>query len=774
MFQVLTSVYIVLIIAMVVCMRIIRKQGGTNLQSLSWMIGMGIFTATGYTLSILVPGGYEALAVFFNGVYFIGTDWLAISLIHFVADYTKIHPPTKQPKWLLNIVAVIDSISLIVNTFTRHVFTMERTASSWGEYWQIEYSTLQALHLTFVYLMVAYCVLLLLYRMVAAPWIYKIKYISLLLLLAAVVVLNLICVMLRSGYDYSVLLYGLLAMSVCYFVLYASPKQLLEDMNSKLTEESVIGLLVYDDDKHCVGTNLAAKELFGAMDDSIYTVAEAYLAKWEDDHEGRLKSVMGAERQITRDGETLYIYVNYQRLLDHKGRILGYSFQFEDRTEVVNQYQEEKYRATHDLLTGLLNRDAFEKEVAEILAKAEEPYYMLCSNLTDFKLINELCGTEVGDQLLIGQADMIRGETTEALGEEAGMVVKSVSARMYADKFCTLLPKQHFDPDRFIEKMTTLLDETLSIPLKARFCFGLYEITDASERVWTMCDKAMMAMDSIRDNYGQSFSFYEEEMLQRTIREKEILGEFDKAIEEGEFHMFLQPQIAHDGSLVGAEALVRWLHPEKGVISPADFIPVLEKVGLIHKLDLYMWEQAAKKLQEWKNAGRENLFISVNISTKDFYLVDIHDTFRELSEKYDFDIKNLKLEITESALMKDVEEMIGNMDNLHSLGYDIEIDDFGSGYSSLGMLKDIYADILKIDMIFLQKTENSRRSATILKNVIAMAKELGMPVVTEGVETKEQVDFLREAGTDIFQGFYFARPMSVDDFEARYGEGYSA
>ena len=217
-----------------------------------------------------------------------------------------------------------------------------------------------------------------------------------------------------------------------------------------------------------------------------------------------------------------------------------------------------------------------------------------------------------------------------------------------------------------------------------------------------MCDKAMMAIDVIQGSYERSFNIYNDDLFRRIIKEKEIIGEFDKAIEENEFHMFLQPQIANDGTLVGAEALVRWIHPDKGMISPAEFIPVLEKSGLIHKLDLYMWEKAAQRLEKWKKQGKDNLWVSVNISTKDFYLIDICEAFRSIAEKYDFDIKNLKLEITESALMRDVRRIMQNMDELHDLGFDIEIDDFGSGYSSLGMLKDIRADILKIDMIFLQ------------------------------------------------------------------------
>ena len=321
----------------------------------------------------------------------------------------------------------------------------------------------------------------------------------------------------------------------------------------------------------------------------------------------------------------------------------------------------------------------------------------------------------------------------------------------------------------FTKNMTALMDRVLSIPLKTHFYFGVYEIVDRTEPVWTMCDKAMMAIDVIRGSYERVINFYNEDLFQRIIKEKEIIGEFDKAIENGEFHMFLQPQIASDGRLVGAEALVRWIHPTRGMVSPADFIPVLEKSGLIHRLDLYMWEKAAQKLEEWKRQGRDNLCISVNISTIDFYLIDIHQAFLTLSQKYDFDIKNLKLEITESALMKDVHKVTRSMEQLHALGYEIEIDDFGSGYSSLGMLKDIHADILKIDMIFLRDTENTERSSTILKNVISMSKELGMPVITEGVETKAHVDFLRSAGCDMFQGFYFSRPISVESFEQTYG-----
>ena len=428
---------------------------------------------------------------------------------------------------------------------------------------------------------------------------------------------------------------------------------------------------------------------------------------------------------------------------------------------VDSTVKDEQYRKTHDMLTGLMNLSAFESEVRRRISEKENAaghYYIICSRIADFKLINKLYGTDVGDKLLSAQADNIRRLENK----------NSVSARIYADKFCTLLPKKDFNEEEFVSVMSASMENVLPDSLKFHFYLGVYEIDDVSESVRAMCDKAMMAIDSIRGNYGQYVCYYYDDILHRIIQEKEVIDGFDRAIDEGQFNMFLQPQIANDGTLVGAEALVRWNHPDKGMISPKLFIPTLEKACLIQKLDLYMLEKVAQKLEKWKKDGKDHLSISVNISAKDFGFLDICDVFRSLAKKYDFDIKNLKLEITESALMKNVGNVMQNLNELHELGCDIEIDDFGSGYSSLGMLKDIKADILKLDMIFLQETPYRERSTTILKNIISMSKELGMPVITEGVETKEQVDFLTNMGCDMFQGFYFAKPMSVENFETAY------
>lgn len=759
MFYSLVSLLILLIVLMIVCVIVANRKVLKNRKRVVQLIWVAVITATCYTAFILTPADRYGLACFAGGLYFLATDWLVVYLMLFAAAYTQVSPPSKVPRRIIGLLAVIDSVSFVINAFTHHMFDLKAmTAPGWGiRYWDVSFTPLHYVHRFFVYSLVLYSLCIFFYRFVKSPSIYKSKYGSILLQVTAVVGINILCSAANLYYDYSVALYASLAISICYLALYASPRKLLEKIHSTIIGDSVIGLFAYDNNGNCVGVNRAAEDLFGSEED-IYAAAERFLADWMKEFQENTDNVIGSERTFDNKGNKVYIYATYQKFSDGKGRLLGSCIQFENRTEVVKKIKAQQYKATHDMLTGLLNRNAFEEEASEILAKASVPYCMVCSNIKDFKLVNELYGAEAGDRLLKAQAEMMRASAEEG----------SVSARIYADKFCTLLPKSSFDEKMFLDNMNRVLSDCLETTFRLHYYIGVYDITDVNEPVWTMYDKAMLAIEAVQGNYEQFVCYYREELLQHIMKEKEVLGEFDRALEEGQFCMFLQPQIANDGRVVGAEALVRWLHPEKGMVSPGVFIPTLEKAGLIQKVDLYMWECAAKKLEEWKRGGREDLFISVNISRKDFFYLDVCEAFRTLQEKYDFDNKKLKLEITESALMENVREVLRTVDGLHELGYDIEIDDFGSGYSSLGMLKDINADILKIDMIFLQETKNVRRSGTILKNIISMSKELGMPVITEGVETREQMEFLTSAGCDMFQGYYFAKPMSVEDFERGY------
>lgn len=297
---------------------------------------------------------------------------------------------------------------------------------------------------------------------------------------------------------------------------------------------------------------------------------------------------------------------------------------------------------------------------------------------------------------------------------------------------------------------------------------GVYHITDSSLEIPVMYDRAIEAIETVKDNLQQVVVYYDQSMGDKRRQETEIVNEVDNAIETGQFKMYLQPQVTCEGQLLGGEALVRWFHPEKGMISPAMFIPVLEQSGQIIRMDRVIWEEACKRLKVWKDAGYEKLHISVNISPKDFYYFDLYDTFTGLVEQYEIPPEKLKLEITETVLMTEAKGCLEVLKKLRAYGFVIEIDDFGSGYSSLNTLGEMEVDVLKLDMGFLQKAERDEKSKKILGFVLKLAKSLNLITVTEGVELEEQVSYLRDAGCDVLQGFYYSKPLPVEEFEQKY------
>lgn len=324
--------------------------------------------------------------------------------------------------------------------------------------------------------------------------------------------------------------------------------------------------------------------------------------------------------------------------------------------------------------------------------------------------------------------------------------------------------KKDFDRQRFIDgihEVASLLDNSI---YRLQFQLGIYEIENRHEKIYEMLDKARMAMETISDSKEFTIAYYNQEMMNTTLRENEIINSFNMAIKNGEFHIFLQPQVERDGSVISGEALARWIHPTKGIIPPGMFIGVLENANLIYKLDSYVWELAARQLSLWKGTDKEKYRISVNISPKDLQFLDIEVVFTELVEKYDISPKKLNLEITETAVASNVGRVIEQMENLRKKGFIVEMDDFGSGYSSLNLLKDFQVDVLKIDMKFLSNTGDKKRADIILEHIINMAQKLDMVVIAEGVESKDQLELLTGMGCDLFQGYYFSKPVAIDDF----------
>ena len=445
-------------------------------------------------------------------------------------------------------------------------------------------------------------------------------------------------------------------------------------------------------------------------------------------------------------GNTLFSIV---ALIFYSGRFI---------TEIRHTTKHLAYRADYDMLTGVLNREGFNERAAKMLKNnPDTKYVMVCSDVKDFKMINDIYGDEVGDKVLIKEAELLKNIADG----------RTVYGRIGGDRFAICLPKELFKEEQFVENIVTM-KKTFSTGYYQMFIYiGVYEITDNNEPVGVMYDKANMAIKCMKGNYQHAVAYYDRAILEEELEQKKLIAEFDKALDNNEFCIFLQPQTDADGTCHGAEALVRWNHPHRGLLNPAAFVDCYEKSGLIHKLDTYVWEQAVRTLRKWMDIGRDDLHISINISAMDFFYLDVYKEIVGLVDKYGVSVQNLRLELTETAVVNENDNM-EVIRKLHDAGFIIEIDDFGSGYSSLNMLKDVCSDVLKIDREFLRETENTVKSRNILEEIIRLSTRMNMTVITEGVEKKTQVDMLYDMGCKMFQGYYFSKPIPVQEFEDKY------
>lgn len=751
---------VILSFTVAVCRRLAKNS--LYLKPLVRLIGAGITAMLFYSLFLMTGTKQLFIATLMDGLYFSGIIWLCVFLVDFILIYTDARAYTSVPKYISFGVAAADTISLIVNAFTHHMFSLTAAQSTamGMSYLGAQFKPLYNFHIGYCFVLIFLSLLALTYKTVISSSFYRKKYASLLVQLIFAVAVNTVCYGLHLPIDYSVMLYALFVTSICYFSMYAIPKALMDRIQSNVVENLSSAICCFDIDGKCVYVNRKAKEIFQmAQGDGKKDFERLYEERLAGYHRAK-EDYKHWENTAEFAGKEYFFGNEYQSLKDKRGESIGYFLKIEDRTQEIRKLREEQYRASHDLLTGLYNRESFFEKVDGLIAgEPDIPRYMICSNIKDFKLVNEFFGVDMGDTILKKYAEMILMRA-----KDGGVI----AGRISGDRFAFIMPKKNFVEKDFLESISRLCGLTGESLYKMHIYMGVYDITGVNEPAQVMYDKANMAIELIRGDYQKVIAYYNEQVMERLLHEKNVVAEFDRAIEENEFCIFLQPQVGYDGKLLGAEALVRWQHPQRGLVFPGDFIEVIEKAGLIHRLDRYIWELAAKKLREWKEKGREQYHISVNISAKDFYYMDIYETFTGLTEKYQIAPDKLKLEITETVLMSDVKMHMEVLGRLQEYGFRIEIDDFGSGYSSLNTLKDIKADVLKIDMLFLRETENQARGRIILNSIISMAKSLGMPVITEGVETQNQVDFLTNMGCDMFQGYYFSKPIAVSAFEEKY------
>ncbi len=415
-----------------------------------------------------------------------------------------------------------------------------------------------------------------------------------------------------------------------------------------------------------------------------------------------------------------------------------------------------------DPMTGLYRYGPFFDKAQQVLtANPDQRFCMVAIDIEHFKLFNEWYGEEAGDQFLINI-----GKQLKALEETC----ISVAGYMGGDDFAIILPKDLEIIDRLEQNIREYVRQyggnSGFLP-----AFGIYEIEDRNTTIGIMYDRATIALSKIKGNYTKRKGWYDAAMKQKMEDDQVLLSEVQHALENEEFIFYVQPQCNMlTGKIIGLESLVRWRHPVRGIVPPGVFIPLLEENGFITNLDLYVWERVCRRLHDWIQAGHRPIPISVNVSRMDIYSIDIAEVFTNLASKYSIDPSLLEIEITESAYAEDYNLIRKVVEDLRKAGFTVLMDDFGSGYSSLNMLKDVNVDVIKIDTKFLDMSmESQGRGMGILETIVRMARVMQLGVIAEGVEKIEQVNFLRNIGCVYGQGYYFYRPMPIEQAEILLG-----
>jgi len=429
------------------------------------------------------------------------------------------------------------------------------------------------------------------------------------------------------------------------------------------------------------------------------------------------------------------------------------------RTVELSEDRDTIHWAERDHLTGLYNKDFFYHYAIQLdLYHKNMATDAVVIDVNHFHTINDRYGKSRGDEVLKNIAASLQ----ELVSEDGGIVCRSE-----ADTFMLYCP-QRTDYEALLHKLAFTVENEEAGESHIWMRMGVYAAVDKSMDIEFRFDRAKMAADTVKGNLTSPIAFYDESMHDAEVLAEQLIADFHAAIREKQFVVYYQPKYNVQGKtpvLSSAEALVRWKHPKLGMVNPAVFIPLFEDNGLIQELDHYVWTQAAAQICDWKERLNLCVPVSVNISRVDMYDPDLVDKLGALIRDYRLEMEELILEITESAYTENAKMIVEKVEHLRRLGFKIEMDDFGSGYSSLSMLSTMPIDALKLDMQFIRNAFKERKDTRLLDIMIKLADTFELLTIAEGVETAEQVFTLKQLGCDVIQGYYFSRPLPADEFE---------
>lgn len=455
-------------------------------------------------------------------------------------------------------------------------------------------------------------------------------------------------------------------------------------------------------------------------------------------------------------GRVAWYRICIQYIRDEQGEVSRVIGTLKDVDELMKSHEMIRYRSEYDTLTGLYNASRFYIDAGNKVTDESEEYAVISFDIDRFKMINDLFGMKAGDDVLHHVAEVLRDKLPEG----------SICCRVHSDVFFVCMAyRKKGDIIKLIEKLRKAIYKN-KFAFDINTSFGVYLVRDRMIPINLMCDRATLAGRTVKNSAMKFCAFYDEQYRVEMLKATEIEQDMNAALSGKQFVMYLQPKFClESGKICGAEVLARWQHPLKGLIQPNDFIPLFERNGFILKLDEYMWEEACKTLTQWKKEGKTTVPLSVNISRYHIKNNDLVAVWKRLIQKYDVQPSDLTLEITETFFY-DSADLYEVLQKLQDMGFKLEVDDFGAGYSSLNMIRQVPVNTIKIDKDFLDKKLSTEKGKIVISHTIAMAKELKLLVVAEGVETKEHVEFLKSSACDVAQGYYFAKPMPLEEFNA--------
>ena len=685
-------------------------------------------------------------------MYFIGMDLIMFFMARFTIRYCNIER-YKPLLYVIYLLLAADAIQLLINPVFNHAFDHEAIEFDGAVHWRLVPYMGQTFHRVVIYAVLAILLIRYTVMTVRSPRVDAERYFVILLAMIVTALWQTFYIFSRTPIDRSMIGLGVFGLLIFYFALYYRPVRLLNRMMAGIVGEMPEALFFFDTNGKCIWANEPGVSMTGILPGEFPAAKEALEKRFGDvdmEDEWTRRFVEG------RGENARYFLLQRKPVQDRRTPVVGSFLRIRDDTEEQRKHARERFLATHDPLTGLYNREFLYEQIRHLLSsQPDRRWLIIFHNIKNFKIVNDVFGNEFGDHVLRRVAAWISEDMPE----------DTVYGRLAGDTFGVCMPADQFDEELIERALTGAVIRQDSFEYAVQIHLGIYEVVDPEMDVSVMFDRARLALSTIQDNYQKHVAWYGEEMRTDVIRRQQLSGQLTDAIAKQQIVPFLQPVTDRNGTVVGAEALVRWIHPERGLLSPAVFVPVFEENGMIAEMDRSMWRSACEILARW-NRDHPELFLSVNISPKDFYFVDVSAEIRNLVKEFGLAPEKLRLEITETVMMTDEEKHLAVINELRSAGFLVEMDDFGSGYSSMNMLKDIPLDALKIDMKFLSRSSEETKTRRILQMIVGLAEDLGLVSVIEGVETEEQYRLLAGMGCRLFQGYYIARPMDVDSFEA--------